>query len=652
MITAKTPIVSRKNPDRKENHNFFIVSENIIPVRRYSHDSIPSLQEEITEKVVPYSTINSIVKRYKNSNSFYKFFERINKYLDNAQNFLDTLTNLFYLSNKAKKVSFYSEKSDQLLKSYQAKKLLKQTKETKAKPTVDLNQNPNVAALLAAALGISVAKEIFAPPGSTEIYDDVAGEGEFQIQETTTQSPAWIPFPKGTSGLVFTSGYKWRWGRQHKGIDIAGSPGTPIITPITGVVSEAGFDSGGYGYKVVIKSNQVSMLFGHLLQQPPVRSGQNVAAGTVIGLMGSTGRSTGPHLHWEVILNGMHVDPSAWTRSNKPSISTAGANVDLKDSEPPNHPSKQSDGGFDINRRILVGEAGLEFVVPLSEMPLFAHGMMEEKIKTLIPSYQSSMISNIGIKKSYGIPTSSFSEGKIVINYSNPNYSIAAKKLKQLFPMAKNHHIAAAMGNFEIEAPGLIPTTQQAGGPGYGIAQWTKTQRWGGQDSPLYYSALKFGGPGIATSLTKQLEFVKFELTDPRAADNITGGHQKPSPLQKWLVTRDVESATETFMNVYEQPGEPHWSKRLAAARDFYKNMDKLLGTAPKKPKKAAQEKESLWDKFKNLFAPAKKKASINEIDGGEQMQISKSYSNEFDYQKLNNEIVALYKPTVYYSET
>jgi murein DD-endopeptidase MepM/ murein hydrolase activator NlpD len=115
------------------------------------------------------------------------------------------------------------------------------------------------------------------------------------------------PYLRGTSSLIwpsqgtFTSGYGWRWGRMHKGIDIANNVGTPIVAAARGRVSFAGWHDGGYGYFVEITHEDGSKTrYGHnsnLL----VREGQLVEQGQVISQMGSTGRSTGPHLHFEVL---------------------------------------------------------------------------------------------------------------------------------------------------------------------------------------------------------------------------------------------------------------------------------------------------------------------------------------------------------------
>ena len=98
---------------------------------------------------------------------------------------------------------------------------------------------------------------------------------------------------------VFTSGFGWRWGRMHQGIDIANLTGTPIMASKDGIVTHAGW-MGGYGYLVEIShSDGASTRYAHN-SKLLVRKGQLVPQGATIAKMGSTGRSTGPHLHFEI----------------------------------------------------------------------------------------------------------------------------------------------------------------------------------------------------------------------------------------------------------------------------------------------------------------------------------------------------------------
>ncbi len=99
---------------------------------------------------------------------------------------------------------------------------------------------------------------------------------------------------------VFTSGYGWRWGRMHKGIDVAGPIGTPIVAASDGVVTYAQWNDGGYGYLVEITHpDGTETVYAHN-SRILVQKGQRVAQGEQISEMGSTGNSTGPHLHFEI----------------------------------------------------------------------------------------------------------------------------------------------------------------------------------------------------------------------------------------------------------------------------------------------------------------------------------------------------------------
>jgi murein DD-endopeptidase MepM/ murein hydrolase activator NlpD len=99
---------------------------------------------------------------------------------------------------------------------------------------------------------------------------------------------------------VLTSGYGRRWGRMHKGIDIAAPVGTPVVAAAPGVVVYARWNSGGYGNLVDIQHPDGSLTRYAHNNRLLVREGEAVEQGQQISEMGSTGRSTGPHLHFEL----------------------------------------------------------------------------------------------------------------------------------------------------------------------------------------------------------------------------------------------------------------------------------------------------------------------------------------------------------------
>jgi len=109
---------------------------------------------------------------------------------------------------------------------------------------------------------------------------------------------------------VFTSGFGWRWGRVHQGIDIAAPVGTPILAAASGVVDYATWHDGGYGNMIdILHADGTITRYAHM-NELYVKEGQTVSQGQTIGAMGSTGFSTGPHLHFEIRPNGgSAIDP-------------------------------------------------------------------------------------------------------------------------------------------------------------------------------------------------------------------------------------------------------------------------------------------------------------------------------------------------------
>ena len=107
----------------------------------------------------------------------------------------------------------------------------------------------------------------------------------------------------------------------HQGVDLLAPQGQPIFAAAAGVVSVSSESYGGYGVGIVIEhvinGQKVSTTYGHMTYgSRQVQAGQTVAAGQLIGLVGSTGSSTANHLHFEVHINGSVVDPYAWLQQN------------------------------------------------------------------------------------------------------------------------------------------------------------------------------------------------------------------------------------------------------------------------------------------------------------------------------------------------
>lgn len=112
-----------------------------------------------------------------------------------------------------------------------------------------------------------------------------------------------------SSGFGYRIDPIYKTEKFHPGLDFAAPMGTPIYATGDGVVEWAGFDDSGYGIHVIIRHGYgYESLYGHM-EKTRVHVGEKVKRGEVIGWVGNTGKSTGPHCHYEVIHNGVKVDP-------------------------------------------------------------------------------------------------------------------------------------------------------------------------------------------------------------------------------------------------------------------------------------------------------------------------------------------------------
>lgn len=129
----------------------------------------------------------------------------------------------------------------------------------------------------------------------------------YPVPEPDDMTPSATGFIWPTNGMV-SSPFGPRWGRMHEGLDIAAPEGQPIRAAKAGVVAMAGVES-GYGNLVILDhGNGDTTRYGHM-SAFDVTKGDVVAIGQVIGRVGSTGNSTGDHLHFEIRIAGVAVDP-------------------------------------------------------------------------------------------------------------------------------------------------------------------------------------------------------------------------------------------------------------------------------------------------------------------------------------------------------
>lgn len=131
-----------------------------------------------------------------------------------------------------------------------------------------------------------------------------------------------IPSRVPVEGVRLTSDYGMRWHpviggrRAHKGVDLAGPIGTPVHATADAVVGKAEWFS-SYGLYVALEhGGDIETRYGHM-SRLNVSAGQHIRKGDVIGYIGTTGRSTGPHLHYEVRIAGVAVNPIPYMQSDR-----------------------------------------------------------------------------------------------------------------------------------------------------------------------------------------------------------------------------------------------------------------------------------------------------------------------------------------------
>lgn len=176
----------------------------------------------------------------------------------------------------------------------------------------------------AAALASVAVLAMAAAPSPEPYY--AAAEAEPAVPEappvTAVARPAGpmtrlIAFVTPLKGYAINSAYGLRRlagearARQHKGVDIAAPQGTSVFVASEGEVARTGYDAGGYGRFIEVRHpNGMSTLYAHL-SRVDVARGDRLGSGERIGLVGSTGRSTGPHLHFEVRRDNAQVNPTS-----------------------------------------------------------------------------------------------------------------------------------------------------------------------------------------------------------------------------------------------------------------------------------------------------------------------------------------------------
>lgn len=150
----------------------------------------------------------------------------------------------------------------------------------------------------------------------TEVLsENVISSSESKVIYKGTKNPitsntAFLTRP--TRGGVITSSFGERWGKNHNGIDIAGKTGDSVSAAFDGKVKSAFYERDGYGNVVILDHGDgLETRYAHM-DSIEVKEGDTVKKGELVGKVGSTGRSTGPHLHFELRANGKPIDPNGY----------------------------------------------------------------------------------------------------------------------------------------------------------------------------------------------------------------------------------------------------------------------------------------------------------------------------------------------------
>ena len=143
-------------------------------------------------------------------------------------------------------------------------------------------------------------------PAIMGLFNNILGsetQTPLQMQSNSYANPD-VPHMKPTTEGHLTQEFS----EDHIGVDTGMNVGTPIHATMNGKVTYAGWNNEGYGNLVIVQNGKYTTYFAHL-SDVPVEVGQSVTSGQVIGYSGSTGNSTGPHLHYEVRVENYAVDP-------------------------------------------------------------------------------------------------------------------------------------------------------------------------------------------------------------------------------------------------------------------------------------------------------------------------------------------------------
>lgn len=396
-----------------------------------------------------------------------------------------------------------------------------------------------------------------------------------------------------------TSPFGPRKGGMHNGIDLVpddSSRQATVHSATPGTVASRGFNSSAGNYVTVTGDDGRLYQYYHLAQGSALQKGQEIKAGTVIGEMGTTGRSTGPHLHFGIKENGEFVDPSTFLRGASPATGSSVTGTTSSTYTP------------------------TEFT-PDSEKSVIGQGLalVAQTAKNIAGNLMSTLGLSSGNVQADSSLSSSGNGG--TDQHLKDFQSVAGDMAATIynFLVAQGCSTAAAcgvLGNAQQES-GLRPDIKQyGGGPGRGLFQWEvgsgrfaeleKIARRNGKDwtdvnsqltllwQELTSSDINNRFKGQYASVSEEYRQI-FERTLAKAS-----GRGLPGGFDEWKRLTDVKLATSNFEGAYERAGKPVMENRWRAAKEFYDRFSKEAKMSPVSQR--AREIEELTETGDNSY--------------------------------------------------
>ena len=715
MITPKTPMVN-KNQEH-ESPDYLVANTKVSPVNIVSAGLIMSLDKVSDEVIVPEYKVERIVIANKSDHFINKFFlGRMSSYLDSIQSFLTKLESGYKRHIEQSKAIFERERIETLLRQQKYVGLIEDKEESLKNK--DKNKKSKASNLLQDLINITAAVftqavvGLVADPGGgsvkpTEAGATLAGDDKlagltgtsgsvaYEGKTGTDLAVSYSPFAQtdvDAQGIVITSGkgYRQSTSSDHKGYDVGADFGTPMYAYLDGEVTHVNTQLGGpadsgYGYWIVWKDSVHGAyhFFGHLDRPPGLKVGNKFKAGALLANVGGSGSgsltSYAPHLHWEISVdppasNGQfqtYMDPGEWINTHgaapKPKTGPAAPNYG------------KSEGAIQLLGQILVGEAGTEFVIPISQMPQFMQLMIDEKIKTLIPLYMppKDRFPDIGFERLSGFSNNSFGSG-----------GVAAA-----IPFVKKHE---ALGAF---VPGTGGGNRLADYIGEGMSESIKgtprskaykpsTKLFSYVDTEgvdtigygtTFYDNIFTGSMPVRSRDTSTVG--EMESTMNRHLEQIDEKYDEEYPMYKHLKPQQQAGIISYLYNRGPNAILFHGPSDRALSSGNIRALADLIqeDTASVCPKRRKEEADLIRSGSLQVVGPGKvgpgivgpgkvgtgipflpdltiqkmfqsfgNQSSLNNIPGEQQMEVAKEYSKDFE-DTSSEKILMLYKPRVLY---